>query len=181
MKLHHHLTSALFLLQLAACNRPPAPGPENEGEDLTAENEEEGVSPDLPCGGADLKNDDLNCGSCGDACNVRWPDTKYAAGGCIDGECGPRWTGWGGHLPPPDNETCEEICAYGGIPCVPRGCSGLTAVVCEAYGEFGVQCDLGDPLEEASIEFAGECDEPVPYPDNVDPNVFVDFACCCDF
>lgn len=40
MKLHHRLTSAFFILQLAACNRPPG----SEGEDLV----EEGVPPISP-------------------------------------------------------------------------------------------------------------------------------------
>jgi hypothetical protein len=57
----------------------------------------------------------------------------------------------------------------------------LTAFVCETIGDFGDQCDLGNPANEAIIDFAGECDEAIPYPENVEPGTYIDFACCCDF
>jgi hypothetical protein len=173
MKTFHHFTAAFLLLQLAGCNRPPEPG----GEDA----EEEGTLSDVPCGGVDLKSDDLNCGSCGNACYVDWPGTKYAAGGCVDGECGPNWTEVGPLASPPDIQTCEAFCALGEFPCVPRGCSGMTAFVCGKHGDFGNECDLGDPDNYPIVEFTGECDEPIPYPKDDELYSFINFACCCDF
>jgi hypothetical protein len=166
-----HKPASLLLLLLSACNRP--------GEDGTVASEEEGVPSDLPCGGANLETDDLNCGTCGNACNVMWPDTNYAAGGCKEGECGRTWTGIGPLPPPPEFRTCEELCSWGDIPCVPRGCSGLTAYVCVIEGDFGDQCNLD--RYTAAVDFSGECDEPIPYPDLYDPEtfIFVHFACCC--
>jgi hypothetical protein len=174
MKFYHRIAPAFLLLQLVGCNQPC-----RDCEDV-AEGEEESV-PDLPCAGADLKTDDLNCGACGTSCNVMWPHTKYTAGGCVDGECGRTWTPVGPLPPPPAVQTCEEFCSLGDIPCVPRGCSGMTAFVCETVGDFGDQCDLGNPLHEAIIEFSGECDEPIPYPDWFEPEgfSFINFACCC--
>ncbi len=176
----HRLSSYILTLQIVACNRPSADG-ESDSEGLTAEGQEEGTVTDLPCGGADLQTDDLNCGACGNECYSMWPETEYAAGECVNGSCSPRWTGWFGHLPPPDIRTCEQICAYGNIPCVPRGCSGMTALVCGEYTEWSNRCDLGDPAHHAMIEFSGECDEPVPYPKDTDDYYLIDFACCCDF
>jgi hypothetical protein len=164
------VAAIVSLLLLPTCNRP--------GDSLAAE---EGVPSDLPCGGAHLNADDLNCGTCGNACNVMWPDTKYAAGGCIDGECGRTWSSLSALSSPPDVETCEQLCSFGDLPCVPRGCSGLTAFVCAIEGDFGDQCNLGDPANHALIEFTGECDEPIPYPDWFEPEgfTFINFACCC--
>jgi hypothetical protein len=168
----HELTFPLVLFVLA-CNRP--------GENVAVENEEEGVPSDLPCGGADLMTDDRNCGTCGNACNVMWPDTEYAAGGCIEGECGRTWSAPGPLSAPPEVETCEELCSYGDIPCVARGCSGMTAYVCADIGDFGNECYLGDPAHHALVEFTGECDEPIPYPDwfEADTFTFISYACCC--
>lgn len=177
MKIHQPLASTSLLLLLAACNRPQ-PCPNCEGEDIAAE--EEGVLPDLPCEGADLQTDDLNCGICGNACDVMWPGTKYAAGGCTNGECGPTWGPLLTLPPPPVAFTCAEKCAVGNIACVPRGCSGMTAFVCQTIGDFGSQCNLGNPLNEALIDVSGECDEVIPYPNNVEPGTFIDFACCCE-
>jgi hypothetical protein len=182
MKIYYPLASACFLLQLAACNRPPSCR-DCEGEDLAGEGEEEGVMPDLPCGGANLQTDDFNCGSCGNACVVDWPGTRYAAGGCVDGECGRNWSALHSLSAPPAMETCEQLCSFGDFSCVPGGCSGLTAYVCVTLGDFGDQCNLGDPLNLAFTEMTGACDEVIPYPtdfvENADNFVFVDYACCC--
>lgn len=177
MKFHHRLAFAFLLVPLPACNRPSP-----DGEDIAVE--DEGVMLDLPCGGSDLKTDDLNCGACGNACGVWWPGTQYAAGGCLEGECGPIWTTLFGLPPPPSVYTCEQVCAYGNVACVPRGCSGMTAFVCESIGDFGTQCNLGDPFNHALLEVTGECDEAIPHPyanpDEVEPGTFIDFACCCE-
>lgn len=176
MKIHHQLIPVYLLLQLIGCTRPQT-CPECDGEDIPVEDEDEG--PDLPCGGADLQTDDLNCGACGNACDVMWAGTKYAAGGCVNGECGRTWTGLNPLSPPPAMETCEQWCAFGDFECVPRGCSGMTAFVCEIVGDFGNQCNLGDPLHQAIVEMTGECDEVIPYPNNVESGNYIYYACCC--
>lgn len=51
--------------------------------------------------------------------------------------------------------------------------------MCETIVDFGEQCDLGNPLYEASIDFSGNCDEAIPYPNNVESGTYVDYACCC--
>lgn len=79
MKVHRRLATASLLLQLAACNRP-----EPESEDIAAE--EEGVVPDLPCGGADLQTDDFNCGTCGNTCEVPYPN-NVESGTYVDYAC----------------------------------------------------------------------------------------------
>ncbi len=89
--------------------------------------------------------------------------TKYTTGAASTvnaAEPGAHWV----PLPPPEVPTREEFCALGDIPCS-RGCAGMTAVLCETVGDFGDQCDLGNPLHEAIVEFKGECAEPIPYPD----------------
>lgn len=57
----------------------------------------------------------------------------------------------------------------------------MTAFVCGTVGDFGDECDLGNPDNYALIEFTGECDEPIPYPEDGGSYSFIDFACCCDF
>lgn len=179
MKNFLRLASALFLLHLTACNRPP-PCPGCVGEDLAVENEEEGEPPDLPCGGADLLTDDLNCGACGKTCEVQRPGTQYAAGGCVEGECGPVWSSESSLSPPPAEETCAQLCSFGDVACVPGGCSGLTAYVCVSVGDFGGPCDFAAPDNPAITQVIGGCDDPIPYPNGYDPGVCVDFACCCE-
>ncbi len=167
-----------LLLLLAACNRDNVPCPTCDGEDQAEQ--EEGSLPDLPCGGADLLTDDLNCGTCGNECAVMWPDTDYAAGGCIAGECGPLWSGAFTLLPLPDMATCEQLCGFGDVACVPKGCSGMTGFVCVIVGDFGDQCDLGKPTNHATIELTGACDEVIPYPNGLEPSDYPNFACCCE-
>jgi hypothetical protein len=181
--------SAILVLPLLlfSCNpSPPCQDCDSEdvadrGEDQDqGQGEDAGVMPDLPCNGADLRTDDLNCGACGNECNVIWPGTEYAAGGCVDSACGPIWTALFTLLPPPETLTCQEICGLGDRQCAPRGCSGLTGYVCVSVGDFGTQCDLGDPLNTPRLEMYGECDEPAPYPNNVEPGDFVYLNCCCE-
>jgi hypothetical protein len=58
------LTALLLFLSIAGCRGPlPCTGCEEQGED-------ESPPDDLPCGGADLMTDNLNCGACGNECAV---------------------------------------------------------------------------------------------------------------
>src|SRR5690606_20805935 len=126
----HEQILVCAVLALTACGSStptPDPCPDCEGaDDMPAE-----PITDLPCGGADLQNDDLNCGACGNECPVEYADGPFEAGNCNGGKCGPRW--FAAFLgPDPGNDveapqmTCEEVCADFEAPCVERGCAGLT-------------------------------------------------------
>jgi hypothetical protein len=170
------LVAVLLVLSLVAC-RPGQPCP--TCEDVADDDPVVDLGPitDLPCGGADLETDHLNCGACGTECSLRFEGTAYGVGTCREGECDPaNWVSWKGIEPNP-LLTCDEVCAdpWGEpLSCVARGCSGLTAIVCGSI--LGEQCQVayGEP---ADVEFAGECDEPIPSPDQVDGSPVV--YCCC--
>lgn len=130
--------------------------------------------PDFPCGGADLMTDNLNCGACGHACIVDYPGTKYEAGICTAGACGPNWsdcayeTGlW---------NTCAELCAAYEVSCVSNGCSGHTGLLFELF--FEDPCAYPDDTPPVAT-MTGACDQPIPwmsageYPRQV--------MCCCEF
>lgn len=181
MKIRHTLASAILLpLLLASCNQ-------REGDELA----DQGEAPDQgealadqdtdanPCG-ADLQTDDLNCGACGNECEVMWAGTPYATGGCGEGECGPLWSSLFTALPPPDELTCRQVCGFSELECVTAGCSDKTAIMCLSVGDFGDQCDLGDPANEAYMELTGSCDDPVPYPEGLEPGVYPQYRCCCE-
>jgi hypothetical protein len=165
----------LLVLALIAC-RPGQPCP--TCEDVADDDPVVDLGPvtDLPCGGVDLETDNLNCGTCGNECNLRFEDTPYEVGSCREGECDPaNWESWEWFEPTP--LTCDEVCANSWdepSSCVARGCSDLTAIVCGSV--LGEQCQVfhGDP---ADVEFAGACDEPIPWPDDVNGSPVV--YCCC--
>lgn len=173
-----HRLLSITLLLITSCNQSDT-GPNQDGDgDADDQAEETGMMPDLPCGGADLLTDNYNCGACSNECDVIWPYTQYAAGLCVDGKCGPRWAGFLPLLPPPDTLTCDDVCSAGDLECAPRGCSGLTGVVCVNLGDFGTQCDLA--FNAARIEISSNCDEPAPYPNDVEPGDHVYLDCCCE-
>ena len=165
------------LLTLNACNDP---GSEKcldcQGSDMSDE-----PITDLPCGGADLENDNFNCGECGSECSMAPADPRYLAGSCSEGKCGPRWfpkytdsVGWDLVMPP--EVTCDEVCAEHETTCVAQGCVGLTAYTCTS--SWGDLCSLD---EAWSIwDFDGECSDKVPWPMFVDSGSSLEVGCCCE-
>jgi hypothetical protein len=175
-------SSALILvLSLVAC-RPGQPCPTCEdvaGDDPVADLNS---LTDLPCAGADLETDHLNCGACGNECTLRFSSSKYGVGTCEEGECDPaNWAPM--EWPEPTPLTCDELCgSYVDLEdepasCVARGCSGLTALVCSSIMGESCQVFWG---ELADLEFAGACDEPIPWPDIVNDSSLRVVYCCCE-
>jgi len=146
---------------------------------LAEEPVEEPAVPDLPCDGADLEVDDLNCGACGAACSVTYVDTPYEVGHCSEGQCGPRWYAQTldpipeGHPLPELN--CEEVCANVSLTCVAQGCSGKTGYSCVTA--FGTGCSLTDEYFYPA-NWEGACADDIPLPDP-DPGVNLKIGCCC--
>jgi hypothetical protein len=150
-------------LGVLACGDPI---PCSDCDDSAADMEGDPM-PDLPCGGADLMTDPLNCGSCGKLCQF-FPGTEWAAGGCESGECvGPGWSNcyWEAFGP-----TCGAICAGSDMTCVAGGCSGYTAMLLQVASDFDFSCTEPDPY--ATMQ--GPCDEPIPY------EMYTYVMCCCD-
>lgn len=160
----HCLVAALHL-GVMACHGPiPCP----DCDDSAAEMEEVDPIPDLPCGGADLMTDPVNCGTCGTSCSVWFPNTEWVAGSCQNGECvGP---GWSNCLPEGFGPTCGSICTASGAVCVAEGCSGYTALLVKGGG-IDVTC--APPPPHATMQ--GSCEEAIPYDD--DGTTYV--MCCC--
>jgi hypothetical protein len=162
----------LLSVTIAACH-DPQPCPDCDEHADEAEAEEGPPTPDLPCGGADFMTDNLNCGSCGNACTVWWEGTDWEGGACAQGVCGPGWptsctNGTGGA------NTCKEICANHGWTCVANGCSGLTAMLFDV--SFGWGCDP-DP-DGPDRTMTGSCDEQIPWMSD-DPGFTREVMCCC--
>jgi hypothetical protein len=90
--------TVLFFLGAAGCNAPPCPDCEEPADVGDADGDGDGDGdeplPDLPCGGADLMTDNLNCGTCGHECGVWYEGTEYQAGACEQDECSR--SGWFG-------------------------------------------------------------------------------------
>jgi len=131
----------------------------------------------IPCDGADLQNDTLNCGSCGLECPVLYADTEYAVGQCNDGVCGgPYWYETLYNETPFFHPTisCAEMCADNSRTCVARGCSGKTGYMCAyALGEGCLINFMG------IVAWTGECNEDIP-PFELDTGVVPAIGCCCD-
>lgn len=168
---------ALALLLNAACRR------EQACPDCDAEPVLDLPPSDLPCGGANLQTDELNCGACEIECVAHaYEGTPYEVGECRDGECGPVWyekeydsIQWNG--PPPPDVTCEEICGIYSTSCVAQGCSGKTGFVCSTT--FGWGCSLTEE-DGYPVDRFGACDEVVPWPE-FDPGVVPQVGCCCRY
>jgi hypothetical protein len=161
-----------FAMSLAACGRnQPCPSCDDGADDTPPLDLAEEI-PDLPCGGADLQNDNWNCGTCGQIC---WPrgDGEHEAGGCVAGKCSPTWHGdqWWDPIP----LTCDDVC--GTLSCYANGCAGLTGFVCES--SFGEPCSVigggGGPL---LLDFSGTCEEAIPWPDLIHGGVRLVYCCC---
>lgn len=167
----------ILVLSLAACGRgQPCPSCD-DGDDDDQPADMAGEVPDLPCGGADLQDDDKNCGTCGNICYARGAG-EYETVGCLDGVCGPTWFGQVWLEPTP--LTCDDVCATstgGSLTCRANDCVGLTGFVCESV--LGESCEVlgggGGPL---LLDLSGPCDESIPWPEVIfggDRGVF----CCC--
>lgn len=173
MKNSANIIFPVLLLALGAC-RDPLPCTDCEVSD--DEPNEELPPADLPCSGADLQNDDFNCGVCGVECQLSWPDTVYEAGHCAMGECGPRWVESSFPTPPPDPPavSCDDICGDFSVVCVERGCAGKTGYTCGTT--FGQGCAISSG--DLAADFIGPCSEPVPWPP-FDPGTMPIIGCCC--
>jgi hypothetical protein len=160
------LLSLALLVHATACHGT-LPCPDCDEQADAEDEQEDGPLPDLPCGGADLMTDNLNCGSCGNECTVVFEGLEWEGGSCQAGECGPVWLPC---LPSGLDATCGELCASYESTCIANGCSGLTGLLL-AVTEFGV-C-----LEPSSIikTMAGACDEPIPW----NEDEFNYASCCC--
>jgi hypothetical protein len=168
------LVAVLGLLGVTACrDQLPCPDCDDKADDQDDHDEDDEPLPDLPCGGADLLTDNLNCGSCGHECIVYLPDTPYEAGTCNDGVCGPGWTNCQPEGPFPN---CAEICTAFGHTCVAQGCGGLTAML-YAVNFDGWGCDPtnGTPV----VTMSGGCEEAIPW--LFDGETAREVMCCCDF
>lgn len=167
--------SLTLILLLAGCRQiPPCQDCEDDAAEDDAPMSDLPAPPDLPCGGADLLTDNLNCGTCGHECGLWYPDTPLEAGTCVDGVCGP---GWSDCLSDVSNASnCAEICALFEYSCVPNGCSGYTGAVYEIVGIDGVCGPIGSGPPDALIE--GGCDAPIPWMSTSEwPR---EVMCCCD-
>lgn len=162
-----------FAFCMIACPGPlPCPDCDTANDDDKGIGNDDAPLPDLPCGGADLETDNLNCGTCGHECPVWYVGTEYEAGTCHAGVCGPGWSSCVGGVPPEDN--CAEVCTGFGASCVPNGCSGYTGLLFEVL--FGEGCDPSSYTPAATM--TGGCDEPIPWMTTGDyPR---EVSCCCD-
>ncbi|MFO7566929.1 MAG: hypothetical protein R6X02_30070 [Enhygromyxa sp.] len=168
------LAALACLLATTAC-RNTLPCPDCDAEADEQDDQAEDPLPDLPCGGADLMTDDLNCGTCGRECILYYAGTPYEAGNCNQGVCGPGWTncrpgGLSGGLP-----NCAEICIGLGHTCAPQGCAGYTAMVHEVAFDGGCNPETKTP----AVLMTGTCDEPIPW--ESDPEFVREVSCCCYF
>jgi hypothetical protein len=141
--------------------------------DCDEEADDDSPLPDLPCDGADLMNDNSNCGSCGNECALWRADTQWEAGSCDAGVCGP---GWNTCAPEGAGSTCTQICASAETGCVADGCAGVTALLINVG--FDGNCGVtNEPFKTMS----GACDEPISWESPIPPgegyNTYV--ICCC--
>jgi hypothetical protein len=150
------------------CEEAAAEADDNDNDDTPMS--------DLPCGGADLMTDNLNCGTCGHECVLSYDDTQYEAGSCNEGVCGPG--GWSSCIPggigPVAN--CSEVCLSLGRTCVANGCAGLTGMMFGVL--FGQGCNAYEYTPVALL--SGGCDQPIPWMMGAGENPR-DVQCCCGY
>jgi hypothetical protein len=158
------LLGIALLVNATAC-RGTLPCPDCDEQADAEDEQEDGPVPDLPCGGADLMTDNLNCGSCGNECTVFFEGLDFEAGSCQAGECGPVWNSC---LTSLFGATCEELC--GELTCVANGCSGLTGLLL-AVSEFG-ECPGPNAVYGT---MTGACGDPIPW----NEDEFNYASCCC--
>lgn len=163
-------------LLLAGCrNLPPCQDCEDDAAEDDASMPDLPAVPDLPCGGADLMTDNLNCGTCGHECGLWFPDTALEAGGCVDGVCGPGWSNCFSEAANVGN--CSDVCAAYELSCVPNGCAGYTGVLYDIVGIDDVCGPLWEGRQFVAVE--GGCEAPIPWMDmNEYPR---EVMCCCNF
>lgn len=165
-----------MLLLLVGCrNLPPCQDCDDAAAEDDASMPDLPTPPDLPCGGADLLTDDLNCGTCGHACEVWYVDTVLETGGCVDGVCGPLWSHCFSEASNVAN--CSDVCAAYELSCVPNGCAGHTGAMYEPAGLD----DICGPITSGPPDLVldGACDDPIPWMSMVENPREV--MCCCDF
>ncbi len=174
----HQTILLLTLLSLAAC-RPGQPCPscdDDAADDVPADVADE--LPDLPCGGADLQTDNLNCGECGNQCLVNGLG-EYETSGCVEGACAPTWFGlaW----PEPSTLTCAEVCPMvdPALSCHANACVGLTAMVCESVANNACAVFGGAGPPSTLLDFAGACEDPVTWPEETEFGGVRLLNCCC--
>ena len=164
------LSATLVLLSTTVACRDPLPCPDCDEADIAESPDDAEPTPDLPCSGADLMNDNDNCGSCGNECPVWFEGTDWEAGTCVNGVCGPYWTECLDY----GDENCVEICARFDRTCVAQGCSGMTGAL--YYVGFEGTCRT----ESApAITMTGSCEEPIPWESDV-PLEDIYAMCCCE-
>jgi hypothetical protein len=159
------------MLGMSACRDKPTC---LECEEAAADGDEGIPLPDLPCDGADLMTDNLNCGTCGNECGLYYPGTAYEAGSCREGVCGP---GWSSCTPGDETapwQTCSGLCTALGQTCVPNGCAGLTGMMYDVLFGEGCHPDFG-PV----VTLTGGCDEQIPWMTPTENHI--EAMCCCDF
>jgi hypothetical protein len=179
MKIRRLLLIPLALATLAC--RPPQPcgdGCDDAADGSSGDTSEDPDLPpptDLPCGGADLMTDDLNCGACGNECYVQDTDTavegEWRGGGhCMNGQCGSVWAGCDSDQYP----TCRTLLEPQGLECG-TDCSaktpGTTVLYFDVFETLGGTCWF----DSYPIEYALGCDDPLPW--NPDHNSEL-VACC---
>ncbi len=157
--------------------RPPQPCGDGCDDAAEGTSEEPDLPPttDLPCGGADLMTDDLNCGSCGNECYIQDTDTavtgEWRGGGhCMNGQCGSIWHGCDGDTYP----TCRAILDAYGFECG-TGCNAKTPGTTVLY--FDLQETLGGTcwFDSSPIEYSLGCDDPLPW----NPDTAAEIVACC--
>ncbi len=163
-----------LLIAVIGCHRsePCSDNECSDADDNAAHEDEGNSSSDLPCGGADLQSDDLNCGACGNACEISYADTPYSSGHCTNGKCRAQWDQCS--LLSDQGDTCEELCALSNTKCVARGCPGehndnVTALLFESPGP----CLTYYPVKEELVQ---DCDDIIEYEHNGN---YWSAHCCC--
>jgi len=168
---------AVLLATTACRDQLPCPDCDEKADEQDDDQDDDEPLPDLPCGGADLLTDNLNCGSCGHECVLWDAGTPYESGGCIEGQCGPRWTYCQAGGFPGGFSNCSEICTALGETCVPDGCAGYTAALYDVDFD-GHGCD--PKTSTPAVTMTGDCDEPIPWASDDDESMR-EVKCCCDF